>query len=1244
MANAINTVQPGLGLTQYISMQGIFPPRSGADAPNQGSDEFIATIQTTAANFAPRGTADVSGQILPISQNTALFSLLGTNYGGNGTTNFALPNLQGQVIAGPGQGPGLSLHDLAEQYGQNTVTLTQAQLPASVGGSSQSVSDVQPTTAINYAIALYGVFPSNGVGGSIPAAIGTVITFAGNFAPAGYMLMEGQLLSISENETLFQLIGTTYGGDGQNTFALPDLRGRVVVGQGNGFTMGQTFGGETDIITAANMPTTMGGGGQAISNYQPSIALNYLIALSGIFPSQNGNTPPDEPPAAGGQGEPFIGEILLTAVNVVPNGYARCEGQLLPINQNQALFALLGTTYGGNGTTNFALPDLRGRTIIDTGTFGGTTVTLGEQVGIPSYTLTSASIPNLNFSGTPLSDTLYGGDGNDSINGLASNDTLTGNGGNDTLDGGAGADSLNGGVGDDTYVIDNAGDTITEASGTDTVQTSLASYTLGANLENLTGTVNTGQALTGNSAANTITGGTGNDTLIGDTGADSLNGGAGNDVYDIDNAGDTITDASGTDLVQTTLASYTLGAGLENLLGVGNGQTLTGNSIANAIDGSSGADTLIGLAGNDTLDGHQGADSMDGGADDDTYTVDNAGDTITDVSGIDTVLTALASYTLTANLEKLIGTAGTAQALTGNSLANTITANVALFRNDTLDGGNGADSLTGGDGDDVYVTDVAGDVITELSNQGADTVNTTSASYTLSDNVENLNQIGSVNSTLTGNTLANIITGGTGNDSLDGAGDADTLTGGAGNDTLNGGTGDDSMTGGANDDTYVVDSVGDAIVEISGGGTDTVQTTFTTFTLTDIELENLTGLSGGNSLLRGNVGANAITGNTGNDTLVGREGNDTLSSGGGNDYLYGGIGNDSLIAGNGLDVLIGDVGDDVMEGGDGDGYFYSGTGANRMTGGIDNDVFTSEGSSDTMVGGDGHNLYYRYATGSTSVTGGVGIDEFSGGAVASNDTFSGGAGNDIADGGAGDDSLSGGNDDDVLIGNDGNDTLSGGSGADQMFSGTGNNELSGGAGNNVFYSQGSNDIMTGGDDRNWYYRSAAGTASITGGMGIDEFVGGAFASSDTFNGFGGDDFAFGGDGDDVLNGGADNDALYGQNGNDTIDGGAGVNLIWTDGTGSDQVRVDIADRGTQVIDFFEAGGANDSVRIIGSTLTSFADFQELVTNPGTVINGNMVVNTATAGILYLNLGANQSAIWFQGITVQSLTAADFTFG
>lgn len=132
------------------------------------ADPFVAEIRIFPFNFAPRGWAWCDGQLLPLSQNTALFSLLGTTYGGNGKSNFALPDLQGRAPMHPGQGPGLSLHDLGESNGTETVTLLESEIPSHSHALRASQQD-----ATDRIVA--GQLPATGIGvGMFAAAPGNV--------------------------------------------------------------------------------------------------------------------------------------------------------------------------------------------------------------------------------------------------------------------------------------------------------------------------------------------------------------------------------------------------------------------------------------------------------------------------------------------------------------------------------------------------------------------------------------------------------------------------------------------------------------------------------------------------------------------------------------------------------------------------------------------------------------------------------------------------------------------------------------------------------------------------------------------------------------------------------------------------------------------------------------------------------------------------------------------------------------
>jgi microcystin-dependent protein len=145
------------------------------------SDPFVAEIRIFPFNFAPRGWAWCDGQLLPLSQNTALFSLLGTTYGGNGKSNFALPNLQGRAPMHPGQGPGLSLHDLGEQGGSETVTLLESEIPAH-SHTLRASSDVGDSFAPNPSTSLAA---STGAAAYQPSATSSVQLAPEALLPAG---------------------------------------------------------------------------------------------------------------------------------------------------------------------------------------------------------------------------------------------------------------------------------------------------------------------------------------------------------------------------------------------------------------------------------------------------------------------------------------------------------------------------------------------------------------------------------------------------------------------------------------------------------------------------------------------------------------------------------------------------------------------------------------------------------------------------------------------------------------------------------------------------------------------------------------------------------------------------------------------------------------------------------------------------------------------------------------------------
>jgi Ca2+-binding RTX toxin-like protein len=613
----------------------------------------------------------------------------------------------------------------------------------------------------------------------------------------------------------------------------------------------------------------------------------------------------------------------------------------------------IDTLIGGAGNDIY-LVDTSTDTITEN-TNGGTdtvsssvTYTLG--VNLENLTLTGTG--NINGTGNTLNNLLTGNSGSN---------TIDAGDGNDTIDGAAGIDTLIGGLGNDTYLVDTTTDTITEnaSEGTDTVSSSVT-YTLGVNLENLTltgtnninGTGNTlNNLLTGNTGNNILNGGIGDDSLNGGSGIDTLIGGAGNDTYLVDTATDTITENAneGTDIVSSSV-SYILGVNLENLTLTSGSINGTGNVLNNVLTGSSG---------NNTLDGSTGIDTLIGGLGNDIYLVDTSTDTITENvnGGTDTVSSSV-SYILGVNLENLTLTATGNINGTGNTLNNVLTGNSGYNTlntgdgNDTIDGAAGIDTLIGGLGNDTYIVDTTTDTIIENANEGIDTVSSSSVSYVLVANLENLTLIGTSNVDGTGNSLNNVITGNSVNNFLDGGIGDDSLSGGSGNDTLIGNTGNDNLTGGAGNDSIDGGMGIDRLLESGNFNftlTDTSLIGNGTDLLTLIEAVTLIGGSSSNLLDASSftVGDVSLEGSAGNDTLIGGSGNDLLRGGSGNDSLSGGAGSDQFIYDTNAAFTTSGVGIDRIA------DFVSGT--DKIV--LDQTTFTVLGS----VVGSGFNITNEFA-------------------------------------------------------------------------------------------------------------------------------------------------------------------------------------------------------------------------------------------------------------------------------------------
>ena len=535
---------------------------------------------------------------------------------------------------------------------------------------------------------------------------------------------------------------------------------------------------------------------------------------------------------------------------------------------------------------------------------------------------------------------------------------------------------------------------------------------------------------------------------------------------------------------------------------------LQGAALDDAIYGFAGNDTLGGGDGNDTLVGGFGQDVLTGGKGNDTFVIDAGKDRIVDFKASTSLVDAKGQpvetdvFSVSAGAEVDINLSAAWRATSGSSNAGKVNIGTTGFSVDltaikgAADGGagsftvtnNGAattltgsnfndrlvsvtgtvtDTLAGGGGDDTYVVNSLEDQVVEGAGQGTDTVET-DINYSLARlvNIEKLKLTGSTAIFATGNAMAN------------------TLVGNAGNNVLDGGVGADTMVGALGDDEYVVDNVGDTVVENASEGVDTVRSTISYTLVTNVENLILEGKAAINGT--GNALNNQITGNAVDNTLIGADGDDTLTGGAGADTFIVAMnsGTDTIMdLGDGADAVIVAANAAVIatviknwsatastsnagqmtlntttfsvdlsaSAAGGAGFIVNHTGSNdlKLTGSGMADTLVGGQGFDTLIGGQGNDTYIVKSASTVVIEGAkAGSDT-----VATSITFSIGSIDNVENLillGSGNTYGSGNYLDNLITGNSGNNVLSGAAGSDTLYGGIGNDTLTGGVGNDVF--------------------------------------------------------------------------------------------------------------------------------------------------------------------------------------------------
>ena len=818
---------------------------------------------------------------------------------------------------------------------------------------------------------------------------------------------------------------------------------------------------------------------------------------------------------------------------------------------------------------------------------GNTDQTTGDVVGVAGFQNVDASSLSsaVSITGSSVANVITAGSGNDTIDGAGGADTVNAAAGNDTVIYHGTETTIDGGAGSDTLVLAASGGVtaVNFAVGAGADQTA-GDTAIVANFENLDAAVlTTALTVTGSSAANAITTGSGNDTVDGGGGADVISVGGGNDTVSYYNSEVSIDGGTGTNtLLLRAAATVNLGS-LDQTTGdavaVANFQNVDASALSTAVSitGSSGANTITGGSGNDTIDGADGADIIAAGGGNDAVTYQGSEVSIDGGTGSDTLVLASSGGITTVNFVVAAGTDQTtgdnvsvanfenldasvvtsALTVTGSSSANAITTGSG---NDIINGGGGVDVVSAGAGDDTVSyygteTSIDGGIGTNtLMMRSAAMVDLANSDQTTGDatNVSNFQNVDASALTsavsITGTSGTNIITGGSGNDTIDGAGGADVIAAGGGNDAVSYYGTEVSIDGGAGANTLVLRAA--ATVNLANIDQTTADST-NVANFQNVDASLLTAAVSVN----GSSAANTITTGSGNDTIDGGGGADIINSGSGDDVVtYHGT--EISIDGNvGTDTLIVAAGSTLTA-----VNFAVAAGSDQTTG-------------DSVSVTNFENLDARALTAALVVTGSVFAN-----------TITTGSGSDTIDGGAGTD---------VIAAGGGNDTV--------YYYGN-ETALDGGTGTNTLLLRAATTVNLGNADQ-----TTGDTANVTNFQNVDAS---ALSAGVSITGSSGANIIIGGFGNDTIDGVGDADVINANGGDDSVIY-HGTETSIDGGTGSDTLVL-AATGGITAVNFVVAAGSDQTT---GDSVLA-ANFENLdasVATTGLVVSGSSAVNIITTG-------------------------------